>query len=240
LRVQGSRSSLTKELDANGTVLSLMIPNGVEYSGTGFSVLRTAGRAGEALALQLPAILGKVQQEVAAGFPWFVAFHHLQESYTNYPESAIKNLVIALDTIIEAHIGEIRKGYFIERGIYKQIAGSLVESIRKEGLSRGLPTDFVEHMEEVIRRENHRGTSEKRKMFWTEFEIDSEPYKDVLAYRDLILHTGHVLNYMEPIDYIAFSKEVARLRTIVNRALLRRLAYSGQMYDFENDTVVGS
>lgn len=228
-----------QDFDAIGAPRALFIPNGVGYSGgAGKAPLRTGGPTGTPLAQQFPGLVARVESELAAGFPWHVAFHHLEESYSAYPESAVKNLAVALDTVIEAHIGDVGKDRFISKTEYKEIINPMLSDIRRIASERGYPDEFVEHMQEVLARENHRGTTEKRNMFWAEFGIDIAPYSDVLAFRDDALHTGHVLDYLKPIDYIEFSKDVDRLRTIVNRAFLRRLGYAGPMLDVASGAVV--
>jgi hypothetical protein len=85
---------------------------------------------------------------------------------------------------------------------------------------------------------NHRGTAQKRRMFWQEVSIEIVPFEEVLKCRDPALHTGHVLDYSTPIDYLEFLPKVHDLRTFVNRAILKRLGYAGPMFDCKSQAAI--
>ncbi len=233
----------TEHFDKAFVRTSVDLFQGVPHSLSGTPPLDTDNRIGAAFASQFPALLQKIHSEMQNGFPWHAAFHHIQESYTDFPESAIKNLAVALDTIIEAHMKNADKDRYVSRNEYKALIAPLIDHVEKVAAEQLEPKttaykELADHIKGVLERENHRGTKEKREMFWKEFNIDTSDYKDVLAYRDKSLHTGHVLDYLASNDYLEVSRNVAKLRTLANRAILRRLGYSGPMIDFSTGIVV--
>jgi hypothetical protein len=215
-----------------------VVPAGTPFTPGGVPVMRTQGKDGAGLAAQFPTLLSKFHDDVERGFPWHVCFRHLHESYTPLLESAVKNLVIAGDSLIEATIGDQSKSRFIGKAEYRQLTDPMIETIKEVSAERGYPQEFAKHMEAVLRRENHPGTGEKRRIFWDSLAISPDEYDDVLKYRDPAVHAGHVLDYRKPIDYKTFHDKVQRLRTIINRAFLKALTYTGAMLNAENDTMI--
>lgn len=214
----------------------LIVPAGTPFTSGGTPPVVTVAAAGDAFAVEFPKVLDKVHADLEKGFPWHVCFRHLHESYTPLLESAVKNLVIALDSLIEATTEDRSKSRFIGKAEYKGLVEPMIETIKKVSSDRNYPDEFLKHMDRVLRTENHPGTAEKRRDFWGNLGIDPDEYDEVLEYRDPAVHSGHVLDYLKPIDYLKFHGQVQRLRTIVNRGFLKSLGYSGPMINSENGT----
>jgi hypothetical protein len=186
---------------------------------------------------------------IGAGFPLRAILFRLFSSQQPVPEVNITELGIALDAIKNAVVVKIKgEGKLMEQKIFDERIKPVLDTTSKEFSS---PEDAVA-LESILRRiEGANDWSDRQR--WARFWRDYAGYqltdreRAVLDHRDPLIHQGYVLqteydlalDKRSNVDRRPYEQRLRELdadarifRNIVNRVLLRLLAYKGQFLDF--------
>jgi hypothetical protein len=138
----------------------------------------------------------------------------------------IRDIALALDSIIESPAFSAKKGRIVTRELFLPLRDRLLRHLER---MKKMPEDLRARFEEAIRQANNRSTRQRRAAFWKSLGHDEPPTdaKMLEQRRNTMSHKGFI-DIDDPAEELQLLEDVSRARTLVNEVLLSILGYRAQ------------
>lgn len=190
-------------------------------------------RAALDLPARFPAMVEKMYGLIKDDIPVDIALTHLFADSRGHLDIEIRDITLALDTLVEAKAFEANETTVISPDEYDDLLPKFKKALAKSLKEHRKGSDLLSRMMERLKGANDVSHGERRRKFWKRvgFALKRDE-KEALDNRHPMSHAGYVLRGAETAEYQALSDQVHVARTLVNRVILALIGYDGPVFDF--------
>jgi hypothetical protein len=182
---------------------------------------------------RLPAMLEHALKLLNENIPVDVALSHLFADSRKHSDTEIRDISLALDSLVEASAFDSKETTVIDPDEYMALLPQITEAIARA--LNGHPCENALHSRimERVKGANDVSHGERRRKFWQRVGFELKPdEKDALDNRHPMSHAGYVLRGADIQEHQALSDQVRLARTLVDRVILALLGYDGPVLDY--------
>lgn len=190
-------------------------------------------RAAFDLPARFPDMVEKMYGLIKDDIPVDVALTHLFADSRSHLDIEIRDITLALDTLVEAKAFEANETTVIPPDEYEELLPKFKKALLKSLKGHQKGSDLLLRLMERLKGANDVSHAERRRKFWRRVGFGlKRDEKDALDNRHPMSHAGYVLRAAETAEYQALSDQVHLARTLVNRVILALIGYDGPVLDF--------
>lgn len=161
-----------------------------------------------------------------------VALIHLLTDHRRLFDVEIRDITLALDSLIEAKVYAMNGSTLMCPKKYDGLLLEVEPAVRHAVQARGYGDAEANHILERLSKANDTSHGERRNKFWTAVGITlSEVEKAALRHRHAMSHKGFITR-IDLAKYRALGRDVMIARTLVNRVILKLLGYEGPVLNY--------
>ncbi len=185
------------------------------------------------LADQFPKMLNSVLELINNNARFDIVCSHLFSDSHHDPDVEIRDITLALDTLIESKMFANRSRQIVPDEQFQTIIESLRIPVSETLKKLDTPEDLIERIWSRLREANDRTSAYRRERFWKQVGIVlTTKEKRALKYRNPMSHNGFIPRADDDKALESFLFEVRLARTLVNRTILSLLNYQGFVLDY--------
>jgi len=182
---------------------------------------------------RFPGMLDNALALLKEEIPLDVALEHLFANSRGYLDIEIRDIALALDSLVEANAFSVGDAYVIDPDEYEDLVPSIELAISDALKDVKKADDLQKRLMERIKGANDVSHGERRRKFWKRVGFDLKPdEKDALDNRNPMSHAGYILRHTGTEEYQALINQVRLARNLVNRVVFALLGYEGALFDY--------
>jgi hypothetical protein len=190
-------------------------------------------RAAFDLPKRFPDMVEKMLALIKEDIPVDVALTHLFANSRGHLDVEIRDITLALDTLVEAKAFEAKETTIIPPEQYVALLPEVEKALAEPLKDHPKGAEVLSRLIERLRGANDVSHGERRRKFWGRVGFGLKPdEKDALDNRHPMSHAGYVLRGADTLEYQALSDQVHLARTLVNRVILALIGYDGPVFDY--------